>query len=89
MIPRDKKLHLLVGFVIGAIVTALVTAGSSAGAGLIFGLSIVTIIAAAKEFIDSEMEGNVSMQDFIATFAGGVVGCVLGCAVAALIMGAL
>jgi len=69
--PQDKKKHLLAGLALAII------------AGLLFcplvGLVTAAVVGALKEIIWDWLlkKGTPEFMDFVATVAGGVVGCAL------------
>jgi hypothetical protein len=70
-IPKDKKLHLLVGLALSIL------------AGLLFcpivGLATAAVVGALKEIIWDWLlkKGTPELLDFVATVAGGALGAVI------------
>jgi hypothetical protein len=67
ILPKDKLLHLIAGFVIALLGTMLF--------GKVTGLGLAVITGAAKEFYDyhNPKKHSVELLDFVATFVGGVI----------------
>ena len=65
-IQKDKKLHLIAGFLIGSLFCFFFGAKISIGAAIIAGVG--------KEIYDSFGFGTVDTWDAVATIVGGVVG---------------
>lgn len=66
-IPKDKQLHIAVGFVVGTIGAAIFPA---------LGLALGVVIGAAKELYDARNRDDHTPEfmDFVATVAGAVLG---------------
>jgi hypothetical protein len=67
VLPKDKLLHLIAGFVIALLGTMLF--------GKVTGLGLAVITGAAKEFYDyhNPKKHSVELLDFVATFVGGLL----------------
>lgn len=70
MIPKDKKKHMAVGFVISFAVTAVaVYLGGDPSSGLL----AAAAAGAIKEVMDDNGPGQEDFMDFFATAAPGVI----------------
>jgi hypothetical protein len=68
IIPRDKANHFVYGVAIFVVIAALINPQS--------GLVIVVLAGALKEAHDATGRGNVEINDFLFTVAGGGIGYV-------------
>jgi VanZ family protein len=66
-VPLDKQAHFATGAIGGFIVTYFL--------GFIGGVSVITILAFAKEAYDAHNTGHTSdVWDWVATTLGGIIG---------------
>jgi hypothetical protein len=70
-VPLDKQAHFATGAIGGFIVTYFL--------GFIGGVSVITILALAKEVYDYNHPNHTAdVWDWVATVLGGVLGLILG-----------